>query len=59
MAYMLEYIRKLDVGKLSANEAGQCLLYLHYLCRDNPDLQREFQPTKEKLKERLAELNHL
>lgn len=59
VAFIHDYIRQVEVSRLTANEAGQCLLYIHYVCKNNPEMERENASIKERLKERLLELrNH-
>jgi hypothetical protein len=53
---MFDYIKGLDVHRLTANEAGQCLLYLHHVCRGKAELERECEQIRERLKGRLAGL---
>lgn len=56
MAFILDYIKGLDVNKLTTNEIGQALLYLHHVCKGKADLEGECECIRGKLKERLAEL---
>ncbi|QCR22754.1 hypothetical protein [Pontibacter sp. SGAir0037] len=56
MAFIYDYLRHLDVSKLTAGEVSQCLLYLHHISKRNAEVEGESGAIMAKLNTRLAEL---
>lgn len=56
MAFMYDYILRLDVGRLSAGEVSQCLLYLYHLSKHDPEIEASSAGIKAELQARLTEL---
>lgn len=56
MAFIYEYIRQLDVSKLSAGELAECLLYLHHIAKHNLEIEQKSMEVRQQLQARLLEL---
>ncbi|MCC9138973.1 hypothetical protein ACFSKU_04070 [Pontibacter silvestris] len=56
MDNLYDYIRQVDVRKLGAGEVSQCLLYLDYFSKKQPEMATETAYTRENLNKRVQEL---
>jgi len=54
--FLYDYISKVEVRRLDAFGAAECIFYLHCLTKSDPGLARQCQPLREELRERLREL---
>ncbi|WP_161891153.1 hypothetical protein [Pontibacter russatus] len=57
MSFLYDYVSGMEVRRLDAFRAAECLFYLHSLTKDNPGLARQCQPLQEELRE-LREEKH-
>ncbi|RNI27379.1 hypothetical protein EFA69_14665 [Rufibacter immobilis] len=58
MAFLLEYFREIDISRLTHQEAKQCLYYLNLIQLSNQAYEAEGAPIREKVIERLKELEN-
>jgi tRNA A22 N-methylase len=56
MAFIFEYIQKLNISRMKASEVSQCLLYLTYMSKRNPEIAKNSEEIRNKLTDRLEQL---
>jgi hypothetical protein len=56
VSFLYNYISRVEVQRLDAFGAAECLFYLHSLTKNDPGLARQCQPLREELRERLRKL---